>query len=290
MSRKLWLIVLIIGLFLTNSYGQKLKMRITSGYQFPITSFSPWPFWPATIFTPNPSNDYIFTKSCMPPPKVNHPYFSIGLEWESKNESHFELRYHPYEGAEYIFFFSWNDVVSMDPVTGISNIQKELWGSGFLIPREKISLSASLPVLSFMIPVKRGRFQFHPMAGIAYMFVPTRNQNGGGEIGDFGPITFPDRMYNDSIYIGLRESTIKNHTIQAFAGIHFRYYSKKREWASLHFYYEQGLFVTSALDYWFIRNQKKYNGSLYSRGSAIHLKLSVPIDLYRFKKERVKSE
>jgi hypothetical protein len=227
MSRKLLLVVFICGIFFQTGYSQKLKLRVTSGYHFPTTSFSPNLFWPETVYKPNPTSDFVFTKMWMPPAPFNHPYFSFGLEWESKNKSHYELRYHPYEGAEYILSVSWNDISSVDPISGVINVEKVLWAFGFLMPREKISFSATLSELSYMIPVKSGGFQFQPMAGLAYMFVPIKLQNGGKGSEEYGISTFPDRMYNDSIQFGLRESTLKNHTIQTFAGIHCRYYSKK---------------------------------------------------------------
>lgn len=193
----------------------------------------------------------------------------------------FELGYNPMEGLQYFLNWRWYNYDGTDSLTGTTFVLSEGYSTGFDISGHKVRGSVAIPMNKAR---KNGLVVYGILGGSWLSF----GKEARDVFSDKG--YFPESIYPDTaIILGFGHWNHKLNTVLILGGVQLSYFTKKREWISLKLIYEQGLFIVGQVDYQLIRNKKMFIGSVASRGSAIHLKLSVPIDLYRFKKERRKS-
>jgi hypothetical protein len=263
------------------SYGQKLKLRLEPGMHIPITSYSQIPTWKTAFnFQPLPNQYFFFEESG----KNNRPFdnnttYGITLGYETRNKAQFELGYHPWEGPKYFCYWHYNDVWSDDPETGVITIRANGLGYGFHVRARKIRGTASFPINK--IQEHKGGIQVNYTLGGSWMWIDKRV---GTSITEW---ELEENYYPEpTINIVAEYRVLKRHTILLNTGLQASYYSKKREWLSLKLFYEHGLYLVDGIMFDFTRNKHNFTGGAFSRGSAFHLKLSVPIDLYSFNKQK----
>lgn len=113
------------------------------------------------------------------------------------------------------------------------------------------------------------------------------NQDGSDLIIENDPaftVVRPENLYPDSFVIEriTWHSGKKRSDISAVLGTQVRFFWKKYEMFSLKVFYEQGFNNWTIFEYEMWRDHKYFNQMVYSKGSALHFKVSVPITIKKF--------
>jgi hypothetical protein len=274
-------VFLLFLLFLTlpNAYGQTLKLRLEPGIGIPLTTYDYGSFWYPFSNRPIP-NDYFHFEKTWKSNRFLEMHSSIWLQlgFETQKGVQFELGYHPREGLQYYLLWEWDNHIVKEPSTGTDLLLSYGYFIGFHIPGNKVRGSVALP----MNNEKKHGFLWSTILGGSWLHFGKDNRNSAVAEGSFPEHLYPDTAIRISAVHWIRRA----NSFMLLGGVQLSYKTKKRELLSLRLVYEQGLFLVGQVDYYVIRNNTMIAGSVASRGSAFHLKLSVPIDLYSFSKHK----
>jgi hypothetical protein len=280
MNNKLLLLLFVLTAFQTNSYSQKIKIRIDLGNSINFSSYNRKLFMDY-YQGPISTSEYTYKKMARCS-LLNIPTnLGISLEFDYKERNHFTLGYMNGEIISikdrviYNYESDSKDSMGYRTVTPWSN------SSDDEIPLSKVSFAYSRDF-------GKGWLRFSPFLGISYAWIggnPTPLDTVGYSYIGLGE----DSMFPSSKFYIETFDTFSAHTstMMGSIGINFRMHSKKRELFALKLYYEQGFRTMTQKQTIVYRNSNKFIYNLmYSYGSAFYIKLSIPIPIYDFNKHR----
>jgi len=274
MNKKFLLVLTVIILFSVDSFTQELKFRFDIGNSTNFTSYSPKLF---NYYRQAPisTSEYTYMKLTRFSLKPNN--IGLSVEFDYKERNHFSL------GMIYGDIISLKDKVlfnfTLDNKDSVEYVATTPWS---II--DDIEIRLHKIGFTYARDFGQGRIRFSPFLGLSYAWV------GGGAtpndtIGISGTRFDTDYLYPSSKFYIMSYENFTDHTSTLMGSIGFclRFHSKNRELFALKIYYEQG-FRTMAMRQWKIyRNNKYFLYNLsYSYGSALYLKLSIPIPIYNF--------
>lgn len=274
---KVIVLFFMLLIILPDTYSQKLKLRLEPGISLPVTTYNQEPFWSPFSTKPIPNNYFTFEKTWKSPDFFYmHASYWLLFGYETQKGVQYELGYHPSEGLQYYLLWRWYNYGWTDPLTGTDILQETGYSIGFHIPGNKVRGLVAIP----MNKEKNSGLLLSVVLGGTWSHFGKEQKYSSSTEG-----YFPESLYPDTaIILGFCHWIHKHNTCLLLGGVQLSYNTKKRELLSLRLIYEQGLFVVGQVDYYVTRNKTMIAGSVASRGSAIHLKLSIPIDLYSFNK------
>ncbi len=266
-------------LLIGSSFSQKLKLRLDIGQSINYSSYRPHLF--QNYFQgPISTSEYTYKKLNsfsigQTSEKFIPQRFGISLEFNDKR-NHF------------VFGIMLSDVLASEDRV-IFNIAYKDPSTGVLVTTPSSSSSIKETVLNkirfeYSRDYGSGIFRFSPLIGISYAWLPGVTPNSKSLSGNdiYEDIIYPNYPFTIERYTWITDYT---STMMVSAGINLSVHSKKRELFAIKLFYEQG-FRAILMDQVIVnRNNKSfiYNVS-YSYGSALYLKLSIPIKLYTFNK------
>jgi len=274
-------ILVFSSIFITNGFSQKLKLRLDIGNSINYTSYRSKLFqdyYQGPISTSEYTYKKMSTGSLLDIPLS----FGASFEYGDKKGNHFTLG------------FMFNDVISVKDRVVFNFAYEDDMGNYVVAPWSSTSeMEGVIKKLSFEYAKDFGKgiFRVSPLIGLSYSWLNgvtaldtiSKGHNAYSE----------DLLYPTFKFTIDRYSTITGHTSSFMASIGFnlRVHSKKRELFALKFFYQQGLRPLIMNQVVVTRNNKRfiYNVS-YSYGSALYLKLSIPIPVYNFDKRRHKKD
>jgi hypothetical protein len=137
-----------------------------------------------------------------------------------------------------------------------------------------------------------GRLRLSPFIGLNYAWVGNKPTPFDTLLTSNIKLSHDVMFPSSEFYInGYETFTEYTSTFMGSIGFSLKFHSKKRELFAIKVYYEQGFRAVIMKQVVVYRNSNKFVNNLsYSYGSALYLKLSIPIPVYNFDKSRNKEE
>ncbi len=282
MKKASLLILLFTAMIVSQSFSQTIKFRLDFGNSMNFSSYY-YKLFSEYYQKPIATSEYTYRKLTRNS-LLSYPHnFGFALEYDYKNRNHFTL------GYTFMEIISLKDRVLYN--TGSNGVDS---GSYRYVNPWSSSMDLESPLHKFSLTYSRdygkGRFKVSPLIGISYAWVmqnPTPFDTLASRL--IGPVK--DDMFPSSDFYIKTAATFGEHTstLMLSLGTNFRFHSKKRELFALRVYYEQGFRVMAWNHVEVYRNGNNFtNNYIFSRGSALYVKVSIPIPLYNLDKHKKK--
>lgn len=272
--------LLLITLFREKLHSQKLYINIETGYKIGFNSYSPFSFLNKFnhIFKPLSSPDYQIRK--LPDYSLTPPPISFGLKYiNQKNEV--DLSYLIYECASNVFYLSYNTIIDIDEDGNTTYADQ---GLGMLLPTSlrKIQLT-----YSYSIPSKNRHLNFAPIVGINFFWLSKGyDSNKNFSFGTWTLDNFFGYDSTSSVKINYKIEDIK-FSYSVLLGASLKFKTKKRDLFALKVYYELAFKTISMWELEIFRNKNIYHENIYTKGSQLCAKISIPIKIYDIGKHKM---
>ena len=271
---KISLLTIITSLlFIINGHTQSLKLRLENGNAINFNSYNDKLF---NSYSLGPmSTSEISVKTLPEGSLLDIPFhLSILLEYDIKRRNHFSIGYSKHD------YYVASNIVKY-------NIGFKANDSLLLVVQEGTIIESENALNKIFFEYSRdfgtGIFRFSPLIGFAYAWMPVAPEFN--KVYTTYRITFePDRLYScPKGVIEEQEIFLNRSTWMGTIGFNVRIHSKKRELFAIKFYYQQGFRPFEKFQAYAERNNKIFFSTIdYAYGSALYLKVSVPIPLYNF--------
>ncbi|MCF8371017.1 MAG: hypothetical protein K9H64_05295 [Bacteroidales bacterium] len=277
MKFKLFVLMALVLSLQCNS--QTLKIRLEIGEHLGFSSFGEGVF---TKFYEKPLYSPYFSLYNRVTTNEDLPQWGIMLEYQIKERFHIETGFLFYESAMMrLESRVWNGWGTIDSST------YEFMAPGGLYVETGPVLTKVPLHFSYDFNNFNSARKINVVPSVLFGINYVRRNDGPlepSEIGGGPILTMPDHVYPDSFYIekiSLHATENKN-TFSAILGTQVRFYWKKRELFSLKLFYEQGFYNWEFFKYEMWRDQKYFTHNVYTKGSALYFKISVPITIKKF--------
>jgi hypothetical protein len=278
MKNKLLLVFVLSSLITVNLNSQSLKIRFDVSHRIGFSSYSSGFNMGYRYEKPWPKGEYLLEK---------WPYSSywfrggVSIEKIFRSKHHLELGFLHNETADLYGFIKF--LVPYPILNELSYMRESA------MPISSLELAFYKIQLSYSTVLNNKRqlnpaITIGPMFGINYLW---RERTLQGELlGKTGVLMVSesgDTIFNanESYY-----STGNCNTFNALVGLYVRINYKNRELFGIKVYYEQGFNAVAYLELLIEQNNKLYREVLFTKGSGLYFKVSVPITISKSKRTK----
>ncbi len=277
--------ILLSSMFLSEGFSQQLRLRLEVGNSLNFSTYR--------------SNFFkTFYEHPLPGPEFTYKKLTAGKLIGSKKTFNlmpdkygFLLEYDFKKRNRFALGFMIFDLLPVSDIV-IYNYLAKINGDDYILPRN-ISYEISYYFYKINFEYSRdfgkGLLKYSPIVGMSYSWAyDASNVKVGDTLSNYIDTEDEDLLYNNAEFTIQRLNILSSKSyILLTTGLNFRINSKKRELFALKIYYQQGFTPVISSQAIVKRNNKvfPYNSS-YSYGSALYLKLSIPITIYDFGKKK----